>query len=419
MKARDRLKQALNHEVPDRLPADFGSSPVTGIHVSVVYKLRQFYALDKPGTPVKVVEPFQMLGEVADDLKDIMGADIANLEGKGTFFGFPKEGWKEWELRDGTPVLVPGLFNIDKNPDGSVYQYANGNRNFPPSAVMPAKGFFFDSIVRQKPLMEENLDPRDNTEEFTLLSDTELEDLKIKANDIFNNTDYGIHGVVASSGFGDIAFVPGPMLPDPKGIRDVEEWYISTLTRKKFLEKVFEIQASVAIENYKKVYNSIGNKINVVYITGTDFGTQDRLFSSVQSYREIFKPFHKKINDWIHSNTDWKCFIHSCGSIVELVPDLIDAGFDILNPVQISAKNMDPARLKKEFGKDIVFWGGGVDTQKTLAYGSVKEVKDETNRLINIFSEDGGFIFATVHNIQANVPVENVTAMVETIQKYR
>jgi hypothetical protein len=419
MKSRERIRTTLSHIQPDKLAVDFGSSPITGIHVSVVYKLRQHYGLDKPDTPVKVIEPFQMLGEVADDLKEIIGIDVALLEGKGTFFGYDKENWKEWKLNNGTPVLVPGLFNTDRNEDGSLYQYAKGDKSFPPSSKMPAKGFFFDSIIRQKKIEEDKLNPKDNLEEFSLFSGEDLDYLKMEAERLYNNTQYAIMGLVGSSGFGDIAFVPGPMLENPKGIRDVEEWYISTFTRKEYVKKIFEGQFEIALENYRRVNKVAGEMIDVVYISGTDFGMQQGLFMSKDAYKELYKPYHRKVNDWIHQNTSWKTFIHSCGSVYELIPDFIEAGFDALNPVQISAKDMDPARLKREFGKQITFWGGGVDTQKILPFGTPEEVKKQVKKIIEIFNPGGGFVFNTVHNIQANVPIENILAMIEVIQEYR
>ncbi len=419
MNSRERINTTLNHKTPDKLPVDFGGTTTTGIHVSVVYKIRQYYGLDEPGTPVKVIEPYQMLGEVKDDLKDIIGIDVISVSGPNNFFGFKNEGWKPWQLWDGTPVLVPEKFNIEINENGSVYQYAQGDKNYPPCAVMPNKGYFFDSLNRQKPFNEKDLDPIDNTEEFKYLGDDDLEYIKQDTERKYSNSSYAIVGTLVSSGFGDIALVPGPSLKDPKGIRDVTEWYISTMTRKEYIKKVFEKQCEIAIENYKKIFTAIGNKLSAVFVSGTDFGTQDRLFSSIENYRELFKPYHIKINTWIHENTDWKTFIHSCGAIKELLPDLIDAGFDIVNPVQISAAGMEPATLKREFGKYITFWGGGVDTQKTLAIGDEKDVKEQVKQMIEIFNKDGGYVFSTVHNIQANVPINNVIAMFDVIKQYR
>jgi len=226
-------------------------------------------------------------------------------------------------------------------------------------------------------------------------------------------------GMVASSSFGDIAFVPGPMLKKPRGIRDIEEWYISTITRKDYIKNVFAGQLETALENYKRINESIGKMIDVVFVSGTDFGTQNGPFISLELYRDLYKPYHKKVNDWIHDNTNWHTFIHCCGSIYELIPEFIDAGFDVLNPVQISAANMNPKKLKSEYGKDITFWGGGIDSQKTLPFGTPAQVKEEVKRLIDIFFSKGGFVFNSIHNIQSNVPVENVIAMIDAIQEYR
>jgi len=419
MNSRERIRKALSHKQPDKLPVDFGSTAVTGMHVSIVYKLRQHYGLDDPGTPIKVVEPFQMLGEIEDDLKQIIGVDCAALEGRGTFYGFDKQDWKEWELNDGTPVLVPGLFNTERNEDGSLFQYPAGDKKSKPSAKMPKNGFFFDAIIRQEDFDENNLDPRDNIEEYDLITKSELDYLKKQSEYLFNNTPYALVGTVADSAFGDVAFVPGMKLKNPKGIRDITEWYMSLYSRKEHVKKIFEGQMEIALENYKRIYNEIGNKLNVVLVSSTDFGVQNGLFVSLDIYREIFKPFNKKINDWIHENTEWKTFIHTCGAIFDLIPDLIEAGFDILNPVQISAKGMDPEKLKKTYGKEVTFWGGGVNTQSTFMFGTPAEVKDESKRLIDIFSKNGGFVFCSVHNVQANVPLENVVAMIEAVSEFR
>jgi uroporphyrinogen-III decarboxylase len=154
-------------------------------------------------------------------------------------------------------------------------------------------------------------------------------------------------------------------------------------------------------------------------MTGTDFGMQTGPFISPDTYRDLFKPFHRQVNDWIHKRTGWKTFIHSCGSVRALMDDFIDAGFDILNPVQCSAADMDPAGLKREYGDRIVFWGGGVDTQKTLPFGAPDEVRDEVRRRIETFSPGGGFVFNTIHNVQANTPKENLVALYEAVRDFR
>ena len=151
-------------------------------------------------------------------------------------------------------------------------------------------------------------------------------------------------------------------------------------------------------------------------ITGTDFGTQRGPFIAVEAYRDLYQPFHQQVNDLIHRETSWKTFIHSCGSVYQLIPDFIRAGFDVLNPVQCSAAEMEPRRLKQEFGRELVFWGGGVDTQKTIAFGTPGEVYREVRERIAIFNEGGGYVFDAIHNIQGNTPIENVEAMFRAIR---
>jgi uroporphyrinogen-III decarboxylase len=252
-----------------------------------------------------------------------------------------------------------------------------------------------------------------------LLSDEDVIFMADRAADFYDNTDYGIYMTLPGMGFGDIALVPAVSLKDPKGIRDVEEWYVSTALRPGHIYKVFETQCEFALKNIEMLAEAVGDKVQVVFVSGTDFGTQRGLFCSLDSYRKLFKPFHKAVNDKIHELTNWKTFVHSCGSVYELIPDLIEAGFDVLNPVQCSAEGMEPGRLKKEFGKDIVFWGGGIDTQKTLPFGTPEEVYREVRERIDIFAEGGGFVFSSIHNIQSDVPTENILAIFKAVNAAR
>jgi uroporphyrinogen-III decarboxylase len=157
----------------------------------------------------------------------------------------------------------------------------------------------------------------------------------------------------------------------------------------------------------------------VIQTNGTDFGTQNGPFCSPEQYRELFLPYQKRVNGWIHANTKWKTFMHSCGSIMPLLDLIVEAEFDILNPVQCSAQNMDAQELKKRYGKSLTFWGGGVDTQKTLPFGTPQEVRDEVKRRIDVFAPGGGFVFNAIHNVQAKTPIENLLAMFEVLNAYR
>jgi hypothetical protein len=418
MTSRERVAMALDHQEPDRVPLDLGASAVTGMHVSTVYRLRQALALDPPGTPVKVVEPYQMLGEIKPDLLEALGVDVVGLESTRTFFGFKNEGWRPWTTFDGTPVLVPEDFNTDPEPNGDILMYPEGDKSVPPSGHMPEGGWYFDSIIRQPPIDDDNLNVEDNLEEFGPIADDELERFRREAERLYTETDKAILASFGGMGFGDIALVPAPWLKHPKGIRDVEEWYVSTITRRDYVYAVFERQCEIALANLERIYRAVGNRVTVAFVTGTDFGMQTGPFISPRTYRDLYKPFHQRINDWIHAHTAWKTFIHSCGSVSALIEDFIDAGFDVLNPVQCSAANMDPAMLKERFGDRVTFWGGGVDTQRTLPFGTPEEVREEVRERIRILSPEGGFVFNTIHNVQP-APIENVLAVYETVREYR
>jgi hypothetical protein len=398
MKSSERLIETLNHKQPDRIPIDFGGTAVTGVHVSCVAALRDYYGLEK--RPVRVHEPYQMLGMVDDDLSAAMGLDVVGLFGRNTMFGFPADNWKPW-LFNGLEVLVPGNFNVTIDAKGDT----------------PNGGYFFDSIVRQKPFDEEKLNPEDNLEEYGFITEADLDHLAKEVKRV-RATGRGVIASLGGTAFGDIAFIPGPGLKHPKGIRDITEWYVSTSSRQGLVHKVFERQCEIALKNLERVYAAIGNNIQAAFVCGTDFGTQTSSFCSVKTFRSLYFPYYKQVNDWIHSHTEWKTFKHSCGSVIKFLPSFIEAGFDILNPVQCSATGMEPEQLKAVYGKNLVFWGGGVDTQKVLPFGTAAEVREQVLRRCEIFATGGGFVFNSIHNVQAATPVENIVAMLDAVHEF-
>jgi len=415
MTSKERLARALSHREPDRVPVDFGGTAVTGIHVNVVAALRDLYGLEK--RPVKVHEPYQMLGLIEEDLKRTLGLDVEGVYAAETMFGNRNEDWKPWRLDNGLQVLVSAQMETARDANGDTLVFPKGDRSVPSSARMPKNGYFFDTIVRQDPIDEGKLDPADNLEEFGPISERDL-DYFDKASRAAAATGRGVIATFGGLAFGDIALVPGPFMKHPRGIRDIEEWYISTLTRPAYIHAVFEKQAEIALANLARIHERVGDRVQAVFVCGTDFGTQQSTFCSVETFRSLYVPYYRRVNDWIHAHTGWKTFKHSCGAVATLIPAIIEAGFDILNPVQCSAAGMGPEKLKAEFGKDLVFWGGGVDTQKTLMFGTPSEVRAEVMSRLEIFGKGGGFVFNAVHNIQANVPVANVAALFEALKEF-
>lgn len=418
MTSRERVSAALNHREPDRIPLDLGGSPVSGMHVSTVYKLRQALRLDSPGTPVKVIEPYQMLGAIEADLMKSLGVDVIGVWPSKNLFGYRNENWKPWTTFDGTPVLVPAAFNTDLETNGDLLAYPEGDKTAAPSGRMPEGGFYFDSIVRQPMIDEDNLKVKDNLEEFDFISDRELEHFRRSVEQLFDHTDRAVLANFGGTAFGDIALVPAPWLKTPKGIRDISEWYMSIITRPDYVRAIFERQCEIALENLKRCWQAVGERVSVIFMTGTDFGTQLGPFISPEVYCEMYQPFQSRLNEWVHENTSWKTFIHSCGSVRALIPHFIDAGFDIFNPVQCSAANMDAFELKEEFGDRVTFWGGGVDTQKTLPFQNAEAVRKEVRDRIQAFGPGGGFVFNTIHNVQPRVPIENVLALYKTYREW-
>ncbi len=416
MTSKERLQATLNHQEPDRVCVDFGATPVTGIHVSMITKLWQ-RVFGQHDYKVKVIEPYQMLGEIDPGLRDALGIDVIGIPGRKSLLGTDEDGqWKPFRLFDGTDVMVHHNLNWTVDPEkGDLLVYPEGDTDCDPCARMPHGGLFFDTIIRQEPVIEDSLKVEYNTEEFKLFGEVEMEYYRNRKRYIDRNPDYGSLVVVPGTAFGDIALVPAPFLKNPRGIRDIQEWYISPLLRRDYVYKIFERQCEIGLQNIDYLIDILGDSIQVAMVSGTDFGTQAGTFISVDTFRDLWKPFYTEVNRRIHEKSGWKTFIHSCGAVRDLIPDFIESGFDILNPVQVSAAGMDARNLKNDFGKDIVFWGGGVDTQKTLPYGTPDEVYREVRERIDIFAPGGGFVFNTIHNIQGNVPVENVEAMFRAV----
>ena len=415
-RSRDKVRSALNHRNTGSVPVDFGATAVTGIHCRIVEALRNYYGLEP--RPVKIVDAFQMLGEVDAELAEKIGVDCIGIGGPKDIFDLDVTRMREQTTPWGQLVLVPEAMDLTPDAQGDVYVYAGGDKSYPPSAVMPKGCYFINAIERQYPIDEEQLNPEDNVEEFGLLTEGDLAYYRSETDKAYQTG----RAVVASFGgtaLGDVAFVPGMGLKQPKGIRSVVEWYMSTAMRQDYLHQVFEKEIDIAIANYEKLWAALGDKIEVVLTCGTDFGSQESQFCSIDTFRELWLPHYRRMNDWIHQHTTWKIFKHSCGAIIPILPGLIEAGFDIINPVQINAKDMDSRRLKEEFGSRVAFGGGGGYTEKILPFGTPDEIRRHVKEQCEILGRDGGFVFNAVHNIQANVPVENVVAMFDALKDFR
>ncbi len=414
MNSRERVATALDHQEPDRVPVDLGGAVVTGIHAKALDKLRRALGLEK--RPVKVYEPMMMLGMVEQDVVEAVGVDVVGLNAPGTLLGYRNENWKNWTIPDGTHVLMGGGFEYTTDSDGTIYAYPQGDRSVQPSARMPADGLYFDNIIRQEDLSNHDFDARkDYADQYSVFTDEDCAYYEKTSKNLYEETDYAVFGNFFLGGVGDIFHIPGAWLKDPKGIRDLEEWIMAAYLHPEYVKEFFEMQTEITLKNLALYRQAVGDRLAAIAISGTDFGAQNGLLISPDCYREFYKPYHKRFNDWVHENTSWKVFFHTCGAITDLMEDFIEVGIDIINPVQISAKGMQAEQLKEKYGDRIVFWGGGIDPQKTMPFGTPEEVAEETKQNVAALSKGGGFVCAAVHNIQGPTPVENILAFFRSI----
>ena len=440
MTPRERVRRTIEHQAPDMVPLDLGSTSVTGIHAMAYRTLRELtgaggargggdarYREDARGGGdadgggrIRVIDPFQMLAEVEEGVRERLGVDTFGIQLPYTVFGFRNDRWKPWRLFDGTEVLVAGGFEYDLDANGDVLIYPQGDRKAKPSGRMAKNGYYFDAIVRQKPFDEKTLDARRWVEQsFALYADEDMRYLEETSKKAYEQTDYAVVANFCDGGLGDIGIVPGPNVKEPEGIRDPEEWYVSLALRKDYIGEIFELQTDLALKNLEMYLQACGERVQVVDVSEADYGGQAGLLFSKETFRSLVKPNLGRINGWIHARTGWKTFYHSCGAVGELMEDFIETGVDIINPVQYSAAGMDLAELKRRFGGRVVFWGGGIDTQRVLPFGTPEEVGEEVKKNVSILSKGGGFVFSAVHNIQANIPAPNLRALFDAFSECR
>ncbi len=414
--SRQTVLDALNHRSPARIPIDCGGTACSGMHVTQVAAMRDYFGLEK--RPVKVFDICMMPGYVDHDLADAMELDVTLAMPPSTTFGYSLDEWKEWRTPWGQEVLVPKRFAFTRGDAGDVYIYPQGDQTVPPSGHMPAGGFYFDAIPRSPEFDEDRADPTDNLEEFGLLGPAALEHIAEAAR-AARAGGRAVVGVMPNGSICNINAVPGPGLKFPRGVRTPEEWYVSLIARPDYMRAVFDGQTTILLDNILRIHEAVGDGgYDIAYICGSDFGTQSGLVCSEEVLRDLLLPCYQKINGWIHANTPWKTMKHCCGAVESIMEFFIEAGFDIVNPVQCSAKGMDPATLKERHGSRLTFWGGGVETQSTLTFGSPEDVRREALERCRAFAAGGGFVFNAVHNIQPGTTLANIAAMFNAAREF-
>ena len=400
MKSRERILIALNHEEPDRVPIDLGSMPSTGIMAIAYARLKEYLGI-KRGT-IRVYDVGQQLAEPEEEILKLFHVDVIDLKRSLPPCGPDNRKWKKWNLPDGTPCEVPEWFNPVPDGKGGWLIVRNGIV----VAKMPKGGYYFDGVYHPLEKVRSVKEIHDYNWDAHKVSDEYVEWLRKKAEFLYKNTDYAIH-----------FFGAGSIHEWGQGLRGWSNWLIDLTLRKQIAEAIIEHMMEVLMYNLKKYVSALKDYVQIIGF-GDDLGTQAGPQISPKVYREMLKPYHEELFQYVRKHSKMYVFLHSCGSIYKLIPDLIDAGIDILNPVQISAKDMKPEKLKKEFGEQITFWGGGVDTQRVLPYATLKQLEEHVKHNIKIFAKGGGYVFNQVHNIQANVPPEKIVTIFRAAYKY-
>jgi len=399
MTSRERILLTLKHEEPGRVPIDLGGMRSSGIHAIAYNKLKRY--LNCEDKSVKIYDLGQQLAIVDNEIRERVFSDVVELKRLDGGFGTRIDNWKRFDMfPDGGEYYVPADFNPKVLADGSFA----AEKDEKVVALMPKGGYYFDNIYA--PLANVS----DRKEIDIILSykitDEELDFLEVQAREIKKNIDCAILG-----SFG------GNFIEMGHTLFGYQEFMERLILGKSFIEYFLSKLEEKYLEELERYLNRVGKYIDII-VLGDDYGTQEDLQISIKMFRQLFKPHMKALCDFIKKKSDVYIFLHSCGAVSKLIPDFINAGIQILNPVQTNAKGMSPEFLKREFGKDIVFWGGGCDTQRILPFGTLEEVEDDVKKRIDIFAPEGGFVFAAIHNIQKEVSPAKVLRLFDTARDY-
>ncbi|NPV08235.1 MAG: methyltransferase [Anaerolineae bacterium] len=404
MNSRERVRRALEWQEADRPPLDLGGTRASGINAVVYARLKERMGLD---TPTKLVDSMQILAEVEPEVLERLEIDVVPLEAATAR-------WAEQDASQGVAcdlfcgqrVYFPPGTDIREERDGSwVLCRPDGE----PYARMPKDGYYFDFL---RPTMRGHIDP-DAFRPKDTVPDEDLRALEKRAKYLYESTDKAILGWGASISLMGLSW----LLSDNITQGSLDDWLCMLMVEKDTAHEMMARYVDAVISCLELYHQAVGDRALAWGIASDDAGTQRGELIAPELFAEMIVPHYARLCAWVHAHTPWKTFLHSCGSIYHYIPHWIEAGVDILNPVQISAANMEPERLKAEFGERIVFWGGGCDTQRVLPLGTPDEVREHVRHNIEVLGRGGGFVFTQVHNIQQNVPVENVEAMLDEARR--
>lgn len=412
MNSRERVLAAIAHKQPDQVPVDLGSTPSSGISAIAYSNLLK--AIGRTDLPVQIYDVVQQLAQPDMSIIDRFGIDVLDI---GRAFNTEEKDWHETILANGDKAFYPIHFNPVKQADGSYHCYDEDGKRL--LALMPQGATFFDQsyfpYINGFPENYDTLDeemgrvlwsryvhsPWDHTQDPDFWKTLREKTLQLRA-----STDKALMIVCGCNLFEWGTF-----------LRRMDNFLMDLLCEPDQVARMLDQLLERHLATLAKVCDSVGDIVDIIRF-GDDLGMTSGPFMDVDTYRSLFKPRHKQLCDYVKTHSQMHTFIHSCGSISSLMPDLIEAGIEIFNPVQTNARQMEPEFLKKEFGQDCTFWGGGVETVGTLNNGTPEQVREQVLERLEIMSAGGGFVFNTVHNILPDVPPQNILTMFDAVKEF-
>jgi uroporphyrinogen decarboxylase len=390
------MLKALVHEEPDRVPIDLGGMRSTAITGLAYNQLKSYWGMS--GGHTRIYDLGQQLARVEPQVLERIGADVMPV----SHIISSLRKWKPSRLPDGSPCEVPDDFNPEKLDDGSLVVRDETGRIV---SRMPPNGYYFDGEYHPLADATSIADLKDYPF-YTPMSKEELDTLEDDVKTAYETTSYAL--MLGSA---------GSVYEAAQGLRGWDVFLMDLAGDPQFAGYLMDRLVDASIQRLEQILPRVKELVQVVQV-GDDLGHQNGPQISPELYRKMVKPRHKRLYQFIKKNSDAHLFLHTCGSVYQLIPDLIEVGVDILNPVQVAARDMDTARLKKQFGDEMAFWGGGCDTQNVLPFGTPQQVRDEVKRRIDDLAPGGGFVFNQVHNIQVGVPPENIEAMFDAALEF-
>lgn len=403
MTSRERVAITLNHEEPDRIPVDIGGSRITGIAAVAYRRLLDHLGIDET---VRIYDIKQQLAMPSFETVQRLGGDIAQLTRLGPTTGMPFltiDTWCDGCMTDGTPCLVPEGYDPVFLEDGTLEIHRDGDV----FARRPAGALYFD-VVRAPLRHAETPEDIDAYVWPDPWSDREEAFLRAEIERLYHGTDMAV--------FAGMPLFTCSFFELGQYFFGFEDFLVNLHLKRDMMERWLDRTLEHHLGILDRFLAVAGQHICAIQMND-DFGAQESLLISPSMYRELFKPRQAAWIDFVRERTDAKIFLHCDGAVADILDDFVEIGIEILNPLQTGARGMEPEHLKKRYGKNLSFWGGGVDTQTTLPFGTVDDIRREVEERIRILGPDGGYVFSTIHNIQADITPEKVLAVFDTVKR--